>query len=103
MEAGKGPGSRALRTAWWSPVDQCLRDECPSKGFSKVMVFQGRDDPQEPEGAGWGGGVGSESPPICMQFREVRCLKVKILAAQEALAFSVKRPRRLPVKTEVSC
>lgn len=63
------------------------------------MVFQGRDGPQEPEGAGGS----SESPPICMQFREVSCLKVKILAAQGALAFSVKRPKRLPVKTEVSC
>lgn len=46
----------------------------------------------------------SESTPICMQFREVRsCLKAKILAALGALAFSVERPKRLPVKTEVSC
>lgn len=34
-EASEYQGGRALRAAWLSPVDQHLRNECPSKAFPK--------------------------------------------------------------------
>lgn len=34
-------GSGASGTAWRSPAGQCLRNECPSKAFHKVMISQG--------------------------------------------------------------
>lgn len=43
-------GSGALGIAWQSPVGQCLRNECPSNAFHKVMVFQSWDDHKKP---GW--------------------------------------------------
>lgn len=43
-------GSGVLGTAWQSPVGQCLRNECPSNVFHKVMVFPSWNDHKKP---GW--------------------------------------------------
>ena len=74
-----------VSVGWW-----------PFKSLSHSDGFPG---PRWAPGA-WGSSAG---PPICMQFREVSCLKAEILAALGALAFSGKRPKRRAVKTEVSC